>query len=65
MKSWMVEQHWSVQGMVIPVRNVVQAKNRKEAGRYAGKACRKAAEALGASKIGATPKGDAMVLYSI
>jgi hypothetical protein len=65
MKTWMVEQWWSVRELRVPVRATVEARTRRKAEKAAEDACREAAHAIGAKRIGAKPKGRPTVLYAV
>ncbi len=46
MKTWMVEQLWTIGDMTVPVRSVVEAKTKKAAQKGAAAACKAAHEKL-------------------
>lgn len=67
-KRWMVEGRCQLNGMVIPIRSVVEAASKKAAQSGANKAVDDAIDYLAKSR-GVSPvpprKGDAIVLYAM
>jgi hypothetical protein len=66
MKKFLVQQWWACpRGLRVPVQATVAAKSRRKAEKAAEDACREAAHAIGAHRIGARPKGEPEVLHVV
>ena len=63
-KTWMVEQMWSIPGHVVPIRSVVNASSRAQASEGAASAIVRAVEFLCGSLVGEAC-GEPVVLYPV